>query len=78
MSVGPLHSSWGRLQGAGLTLTAQQDILENESITLDWMFRYSLTNDIVKVGPGWSSHMAQRLTNSTGIQDMGSIPALAQ
>ncbi|XP_027469601.1 atrial natriuretic peptide receptor 1 isoform X3 [Zalophus californianus] len=26
----------------------QQDILENESITLDWMFRYSLTNDIVK------------------------------
>uniref|UniRef100_A0A8C0GF97 Guanylate cyclase n=1 Tax=Chelonoidis abingdonii TaxID=106734 RepID=A0A8C0GF97_CHEAB len=26
-----------------------QDILENESITLDWMFRYSLTTDIVKV-----------------------------
>lgn len=26
-----------------------QDILENESITLDWMFRYSLTNDIIKV-----------------------------
>ncbi|XP_029086325.1 atrial natriuretic peptide receptor 1 isoform X1 [Monodon monoceros] len=26
----------------------QQDILENESITLDWMFRYSLTHDIVK------------------------------
>ncbi|XP_053133430.1 atrial natriuretic peptide receptor 1 isoform X2 [Hemicordylus capensis] len=25
-----------------------QDILENDSITLDWMFRYSLTNDIVK------------------------------
>uniref|UniRef100_A0A672V0R2 Guanylate cyclase n=1 Tax=Strigops habroptila TaxID=2489341 RepID=A0A672V0R2_STRHB len=25
-----------------------QDILENESITLDWMFRYSLTHDIVK------------------------------
>ncbi|XP_074837182.1 atrial natriuretic peptide receptor 1 isoform X2 [Carettochelys insculpta] len=25
-----------------------QDILENESITLDWMFRFSLTNDIVK------------------------------
>ncbi|XP_053447082.1 atrial natriuretic peptide receptor 1 isoform X2 [Nycticebus coucang] len=25
-----------------------QDILENESITLDWVFRYSLTNDIVK------------------------------
>ncbi|XP_072283698.1 atrial natriuretic peptide receptor 1 [Pyxicephalus adspersus] len=25
-----------------------QDILENESITLDWMFRYSLINDIVK------------------------------
>ncbi|KAG9468776.1 hypothetical protein GDO78_021977 [Eleutherodactylus coqui] len=26
-----------------------QDVLENESITLDWMFRYSLINDIVKV-----------------------------
>ena len=26
-----------------------QDIMENESITLDWMFRYSLINDIVKV-----------------------------
>ncbi|XP_029479642.1 atrial natriuretic peptide receptor 1-like [Oncorhynchus nerka] len=25
-----------------------QDIMENESITLDWMFRYSLINDIVK------------------------------
>ncbi|KAM3824903.1 atrial natriuretic peptide receptor 1 [Vipera latastei] len=25
-----------------------QDILENDSITLDWMFRYSLTNDIIK------------------------------
>ncbi|XP_056141671.1 atrial natriuretic peptide receptor 1-like [Lampris incognitus] len=25
-----------------------QDILENDSITLDWMFRYSLINDIVK------------------------------
>ncbi|XP_004871480.1 atrial natriuretic peptide receptor 1 [Heterocephalus glaber] len=25
-----------------------QDILENDSITLDWMFRYSLANDIVK------------------------------
>lgn len=37
-------------QGTCLTLTAQQDILENESITLDWMFRYSLTRDIVKVG----------------------------
>lgn len=34
-----------------------QDILENESINLDWMFRYSLINDIVKVRatpePGW-------------------------
>ncbi len=26
-----------------------QDILENESITLDWMFKYSLVSDIVKV-----------------------------
>ncbi|XP_057689271.1 atrial natriuretic peptide receptor 1 [Corythoichthys intestinalis] len=25
-----------------------QDILENDSITLDWMFRYSLINDMVK------------------------------
>ncbi|KAI5618230.1 atrial natriuretic peptide receptor 1, partial [Silurus asotus] len=25
-----------------------QDILENESITLDWMFKYSMINDIVK------------------------------
>ncbi|XP_018620329.2 atrial natriuretic peptide receptor 1 isoform X1 [Scleropages formosus] len=25
-----------------------QDIMENDSITLDWMFRYSLINDIVK------------------------------
>ncbi|KAI9520260.1 Nitrogen permease reactivator protein, partial [Dissostichus eleginoides] len=25
-----------------------QDILENDSITLDWMFKYSLINDIVK------------------------------
>lgn len=28
-----------------------QDILENDSITLDWMFKYSLINDIVKVVP---------------------------
>lgn len=26
-----------------------QDILENEEIKLDWMFRYSLMHDIVKV-----------------------------
>ena len=26
-----------------------QDVLENESINLDWMFRYSLINDIIKV-----------------------------
>ena len=26
-----------------------QDILENDSINLDWMFRYSLINDVVKV-----------------------------
>lgn len=30
-------------------LSLFQDILENESINLDWMFRYSLINDIVKV-----------------------------
>ncbi|XP_057171362.1 atrial natriuretic peptide receptor 1 isoform X2 [Ursus arctos] len=43
----PLHTPWSP-QGTCPTLIAQQDILENESITLDWMFRYSLTNDIVK------------------------------
>lgn len=47
----PLHTPWSP-QGTCPTLIAQQDILENESITLDWMFRYSLTNDIVKVGCG--------------------------
>lgn len=38
-----------------MCLCLKQDILENESINLDWMFRYSLINDIVKVcaGPGW-------------------------
>lgn len=30
-------------------LSLFKDILENESINLDWMFRYSLINDIVKV-----------------------------
>lgn len=35
--------------GPPLTSRRPQDILENESITLDWMFRYSLTHDIVKV-----------------------------
>lgn len=33
-------------------LCLNQDILENESINLDWMFRYSLINDIVKVCAG--------------------------
>lgn len=32
-----------------MCLRCNQDILENESINLDWMFRYSLINDIVKV-----------------------------
>lgn len=32
-----------------LQFVLSQDILENESINLDWMFRYSLINDIVKV-----------------------------
>uniref|UniRef100_A0A8C4U9F3 guanylate cyclase n=1 Tax=Falco tinnunculus TaxID=100819 RepID=A0A8C4U9F3_FALTI len=32
-----------------------QDVLENESINLDWMFRYSLINDIVKVLKEWLS-----------------------
>lgn len=31
------------------SLVILQDILENESINLDWMFRYSLINDVVKV-----------------------------
>lgn len=32
-----------------------QDILENDSINLDWMFRYSLINDLVKVSLPHSS-----------------------
>lgn len=32
-----------------LCVCCLQDILENDSITLDWMFKYSLINDIVKV-----------------------------
>lgn len=38
-------------------LSLFKDILENESINLDWMFRYSLINDIVKVRrcqTGWT------------------------
>lgn len=38
---------------------ALQDILENESINLDWMFRYSLINDIVKVRE-WEGVKPQR------------------
>lgn len=37
-----------------------QDILENESINLDWMFRYSLINDIVKVGGGQTVNKNRR------------------
>nr|XP_014351513.1 PREDICTED: atrial natriuretic peptide receptor 1 isoform X4 [Latimeria chalumnae] len=36
------------LHSVGSKLTLSLDVLENESITLDWMFRYSLINDIVK------------------------------
>ena len=28
-----------------------QDILEHEQIQLDWLFRYSLMHDVVKVSP---------------------------
>ncbi|PSN42508.1 Atrial natriuretic peptide receptor 2 [Blattella germanica] len=31
-----------------------QDILENEQFKLDWMFRYSLMHDLVKVKPNIS------------------------
>jgi atrial natriuretic peptide receptor A len=32
-----------------------EDILENDQIQLDWMFRYSLMHDIVKVRKWFSS-----------------------
>lgn len=32
-----------------LFVFALQDLMESDGITLDWMFRYSLINDIVKV-----------------------------
>ncbi|XP_009323138.1 PREDICTED: atrial natriuretic peptide receptor 2, partial [Pygoscelis adeliae] len=38
----PPGAWWGPLN------VLPQDVLENESINLDWMFRYSLINDIVK------------------------------
>lgn len=38
---------------ASLNMLCLQDILENDSITLDWMFKYSLINDIVKVLDVW-------------------------
>lgn len=36
-----------------------QDILENESINLDWMFRYSLINDVVKVCASQTSNILE-------------------
>lgn len=39
-----------------------QDILENESINLDWMFRYSLINDIVKVRGGQTENAVNNKT----------------
>ena len=29
-----------------------QDILENEQIELDWVFKFSLIQDIIRVGAG--------------------------
>lgn len=46
-----------------MCLCSHQDILENESINLDWMFRYSLINDIVKVGVQ-SSRWVQKQNNT--------------
>lgn len=40
-----------------------QDILENESINLDWMFRYSLINDIVKVRGGQTESASKQIKN---------------
>lgn len=40
-----------------------QDILENESINLDWMFRYSLINDIVKVRGGQTESASKQKKN---------------
>lgn len=36
-------------QHACVCVSVPQDLMESDSITLDWMFRYSLINDIVKV-----------------------------
>lgn len=44
-----------------------QDILENESINLDWMFRYSLINDLVKVR-GDQTESASKQTNKKNIK----------
>uniref|UniRef100_A0A9L0T1B0 Guanylate cyclase n=1 Tax=Equus caballus TaxID=9796 RepID=A0A9L0T1B0_HORSE len=46
-NYGSLLTTEGQFQVFAKT-AYYKDILENESITLDWMFRYSLTNDIVK------------------------------
>lgn len=42
-----------------------QDILENESINLDWMFRYALINDIVKVRRGASGNREGGIVRDT-------------
>lgn len=46
-----------------------QDILENESINLDWMFRYSLINDIVKVSGALTESARVLITEIRGRDD---------
>lgn len=46
-----------------------QDILENESINLDWMFRYSLINDIVKVRAGQIESAVNKKQKSKAVQE---------
>lgn len=42
--------------------------MENESINLDWMFRYSLINDIVKVRGGQAESAVNQRQKSKAAQ----------
>ena len=50
--------------------THAQDILENEQIELDWVFKFSLIQDIVRVGAGrgrgegWHARKASTRTST--------------
>lgn len=44
--------------------------MENESINLDWMFRYSLINDIVKVSGALTEYAGEQKTEIRGRVDV--------